>query len=63
MEKLTEQMAALQTDLTAAVGQAEAEAAAAAQHAQIQQQELGALRTDCNAAVDDAKVRSVILSV
>ena len=53
---LIEQAAQLQAALKAANDEAGAEAAAAAQHAQAYQQQLGALRADHAANVENAQV-------
>ena len=54
-DTLTEQVAQLQTALTAAHAKSEVESAAAGQHAQMQQQ-LEALRADHTASAEETKV-------
>ena len=56
VQELTDQATQLQAALTAANDQAEAEAAAAAQHAQVHQQQLDAFLADHTASVENTKV-------
>ena len=56
VQDLTEQAAQLKAALTAANDKAGAEAAAAAQHAQVHQQQLDALLADRTASAENTKV-------